>query len=400
VLLISAALPMGAQTKIDYNTQLRNTPQFFGIPFTPASYTNLTYPHADNNSYPAPFQATLGTLANPIGNEVPGMFCSMVGTTASSSSNENFGDGSAQPACIKAYSISTNNSAGQAGGVSNVMSIMGVSQTNGGCIAGGTPCNANTVGGIAVAGFANLNTVNAGTWGGWFTTNDHGFAGGMNGIEADVFASAPRTAEGLFRGVQAVDVDNSGGAQSVQHDWGFASIGFGKGFVYSAGGNPGNNFTAFLLKSGGSTAANAGTTVLSFESAQPGPFNVGLDFSNATFNDSAIKNASIKQPQILSGITNGGGFEHFSVCGTNCTVTVATCTTAATAGATCSTTFTMPVAMADNAYHPVCTGVVIASGAPIPVVSNKTATQLTVTTIAATAAAAGFGEYDCNVTHN
>lgn len=368
--------------------------------YTSASYTPLTYQYADNSVFPALIEATRGSIATPVGDETPAMFCELVGSTSAASSNADFGDPSAQPACIKAYSVATNTAAGQGGAVSNVISVEGVSQTNGGCLdPGGSPCNTNSVGGIAVAGIANLNTANAGTWGGWFTANDHGFSGGMSGIEADIFASANRTTDGQYRGIQAVDVDNSSGAQNVNNDWGFYAAGFGKGFVYSSGGLPGTAFEVVHVLSG-TSAANAATTVLDFGSGQAGPFKAGLDFTNATFSDAAIKSPTIKQPQILSGITNGSGFEHFSACGSSCTVTVSPCLTGGSAGATCSNSITLPAAMADTAYQAACSGVAIASGVPLLVVVTKSTTAISITTVAATAAVAGFGEFDCMVAHN
>lgn len=366
--------------------------QYFPVPYTPLSYTN-----ADNSSIPASFETTLGTIASPVLTEVPGMFCSIVGSTASTSSNTHNGDGSAQPACIKAYSIAVAGATATA----NVMSVVGVSQTNGGC--GGNPsapCQANQIGGIAVAGFSNLNTNTAPTWGGWFTANDHGFNGGLSGAEFDIFRSATGRVEGDIRGIQVVDVDMSGGTVNSDTNWGLFSAGFGKGFVYSSGGLPGTSFNAFYVESG-TAAANLDTTVLGFQPGQEGPFAIGLDFTNATFTDSAIKNASIKQATFLTGITNGSGFETFSACFSSCTVTVTPCTTAATAGAVCTTSITLPVAMANTAYHASCSGQSISGGAPSLYIAGKpSGSSITVGTMAVTAAAATFGEIDCFVSHN
>jgi hypothetical protein len=95
----------------------------------------------------------------------------------------------------------------------------------------------------------------------------------------------------------------------------------------------------------------------------------------------------------LAAITNATGFQVFN--------TTTTCTTAATAGATCTTAaISLPVAEADTSYRVTCTG---KGPTNVPVVgwtTNSSASQFTITIVAITAAAATFTSYDCVAGHN
>lgn len=77
------------------------------------------------------------------------------------------------------------------------------------------------------------------------------------------------------------------------------------------------------------------------------------------------------------------------------------CTTAAAAGATCTTTITWPSAFADANYMPSCMGVGVSAGVPVlGAMTNKVAASITIQTVAITAAAAQFSNIDCMGTHN
>jgi hypothetical protein len=95
-----------------------------------------------------------------------------------------------------------------------------------------------------------------------------------------------------------------------------------------------------------------------------------------------------------SGIKNDKGLQLFDA--------TATCTTAASVGATCTTaSIPLPVAEPDTNYRVVCTGKGGGSGvAVIQSIINSSATQFTITIAALTAAAATFPSYDCMVGHN
>jgi hypothetical protein len=81
--------------------------------------------------------------------------------------------------------------------------------------------------------------------------------------------------------------------------------------------------------------------------------------------------------------------------------TTTTCTTAASAGATCTTAaISLPVAEADTSYRVVCTGKGITNVPVVIATTNSSATQFTITIAAITAAAATFTSYDCLAGHN
>ena len=106
----------------------------------------------------------------------------------------------------------------------------------------------------------------------------------------------------------------------------------------------------------------------------------------------SLTNLALTTP-VLSGLTNGSGLQLFN--------TTTTCTTAATAGAQCTTALiTLPVAYTDTNYRLVCSGL---TPTGVPVISNPTkssATQFTLTITAITAVAASYGSFDCTTSHN
>ena len=98
------------------------------------------------------------------------------------------------------------------------------------------------------------------------------------------------------------------------------------------------------------------------------------------------------QPQTFAAVGNGAGHQAFN--------TTTTCTTAASAGATCTTAaITLPAAEADTNYRAVCTGL-SPSNVPNLETITKSAASFTITLAAITAAAASYGSFDCVVTHN
>jgi len=93
-----------------------------------------------------------------------------------------------------------------------------------------------------------------------------------------------------------------------------------------------------------------------------------------------------------TGVANRIGLQSFN--------STTTCTTAATAGAACTTAaITLPVGYADTNYRVAVTGL---SPTNVPVVQTvtKSNTTFTVTIVAVTAAAATYASYDFIVTHN
>ncbi len=94
----------------------------------------------------------------------------------------------------------------------------------------------------------------------------------------------------------------------------------------------------------------------------------------------------------LAGITNNTGIQAFN--------TPTSCTTAATAGATCTTpAITLPVGYPDTNYRLACTGL---SPTNVPAIQTvtKSNTTFTITIVAITPAAATYGSYDCTALHN
>lgn len=80
---------------------------------------------------------------------------------------------------------------------------------------------------------------------------------------------------------------------------------------------------------------------------------------------------------------------------------VAGCTTAASVGATCTTTVTWTTAFANNLYYVSCMGVGAAAGAPIlQTTTARTTSNVTVQTIALTAVAAQFTTIECFAIHD
>jgi len=105
-------------------------------------------------------------------------------------------------------------------------------------------------------------------------------------------------------------------------------------------------------------------------------------------------NAQVNVPGTLAvaGVTNATGDQLFN--------TSTTCTTAASAGAVCTTAaITLPVAYADTNYRVSCTGLAPTN---VPVVESvaKSNSTFTIKIAALTAAAATYASYDCRVGHN
>lgn len=96
--------------------------------------------------------------------------------------------------------------------------------------------------------------------------------------------------------------------------------------------------------------------------------------------------------QIPVGIfRNSTGFQHFSF------PTASTCTTAASAGATCDQTITWNTTWVDTNYTPICSPAdYAASGTGVPIIriDSKSTTQLVIKIVAATAVATHSG-FDC-----
>lgn len=97
--------------------------------------------------------------------------------------------------------------------------------------------------------------------------------------------------------------------------------------------------------------------------------------------------------QTFNSIGNGTGLQIFN--------TTTTCTTAASAGATCTTAaISLPVGEADTSYRVSCTGKGPTNVPTVVSTANSSATQFTITIAALTAAAASYSSYDCVAGHN
>lgn len=95
----------------------------------------------------------------------------------------------------------------------------------------------------------------------------------------------------------------------------------------------------------------------------------------------------------MFGLTNNTGLQLFN--------TTTTCTTAASAGATCTTAaISLPVAEVDTSYRISCTGKGPTNVPTVVATANSSATQFTITIAALTAAAATYSSYDCIAGHN
>jgi hypothetical protein len=105
-----------------------------------------------------------------------------------------------------------------------------------------------------------------------------------------------------------------------------------------------------------------------------------------------LTNKTLTSPTV-NHLTNGTGVQIFN--------TTTTCTTAASAGATCTTAaITLPVAEADTSYRIACTGKGPKNVPTVVATTNSSATQFTITIAAITAAAATYSSYDCVAGHN
>jgi hypothetical protein len=131
---------------------------------------------------------------------------------------------------------------------------------------------------------------------------------------------------------------------------------------------------------------------LAFMCGNPISFYVNHKFDSGTS----------KVLQILStGLLINKGISPSSGSGYQAVRTVAGCQTAASAGATCTTTVTWTSAFADANYTPHCDGLEIASGVPLNGgIAAKTAASVTFQTVAATAKAAQFKNIVCSAIHD
>ena len=94
----------------------------------------------------------------------------------------------------------------------------------------------------------------------------------------------------------------------------------------------------------------------------------------------------------IGGVANSQGAQVFN--------TATTCTTAATAGSTCTTTaITLPVGYSDTNYRLVCTGL-SPTNVPALVGATKSNTSFTLTIATITAAPATYDSFDCIALHN
>jgi hypothetical protein len=104
-----------------------------------------------------------------------------------------------------------------------------------------------------------------------------------------------------------------------------------------------------------------------------------------------LSNKSLTSPTI-NGLTNGTGIQRFN--------STTTCTTAATAGATCTTaSINLPVGYSDTNYT-VSVTPLGPTNVPVFQTVTKSNTSFTITIVAITAGAASFSSYDVTVTHN
>lgn len=102
-------------------------------------------------------------------------------------------------------------------------------------------------------------------------------------------------------------------------------------------------------------------------------------------------NAVLTTPTFNS-ITNGKGLQLFN--------STTTCTTAASAGANCTTgAISLPVAYSDTNYRLSCTGL-SPTNEPLVQTYTKSNTSFTITLVAVTAGAATYGSFDCTADHN
>jgi hypothetical protein len=106
-----------------------------------------------------------------------------------------------------------------------------------------------------------------------------------------------------------------------------------------------------------------------------------------------LENKTIKSPVVMAGVSaDGSGFKHarFGI----------TCSTAASAGSSCTTTYPWPTAFPDANYTVSCIGVA-PTGTPIlSLNAAPVAASVTVNVIAATAVVSGFEAVDCVAVHD
>lgn len=173
------------------------------------------------------------------------------------------------------------------------------------------------------------------------------------GFQANAPATLPTFSAGKYWFSGLVH-NNSTGANV--NNWWFDGGTYNSGhFVF--GGNGGSTATHLWVKSGGLPRITVG--------AAPGSDSAGF--------------------QMLSGEHQRFG---------------ATCSTAASAGASCTTAYTWTTAFADTNYTVTCSGVAVAAGVPALSIDGISTTQVTVRVTAITAAAAGFTNVYCIAAHD
>ncbi|MGH9343150.1 MAG: hypothetical protein ACRD19_05250 [Terriglobia bacterium] len=146
------------------------------------------------------------------------------------------------------------------------------------------------------------------------------------------------------------------GGFNVSNDAGYYASGTGIALTY--------NTAAAILGSDGASmlqiepdSDNAETSIFRVVPGDSATIKRGMDWSNITCTDACNYLGTYYNPQIVNGIKNGSGFEEFSVCGANCTVTNSLCSTSATAGGFCTTSvITLPVSLVASGAVLTCSG--------------------------------------------
>lgn len=131
-------------------------------------------------------------------------------------------------------------------------------------------------------------------------------------------------------------------------------------------------------------------TTLSGTTTNSGTISGGT-LSSVTISSGTLSSAILSNPTITGGLTPNSGFKHQRF--------GATCSTSATAGTTCTTTYSWTAAFADANYTVVCIGDTI-TNLPMLEGVTHTASGVTVTIINFSNAAASFAAVDCVAVHD
>jgi hypothetical protein len=113
--------------------------------------------------------------------------------------------------------------------------------------------------------------------------------------------------------------------------------------------------------------------------------------TNKTLTSPSITTPTVTSPTINTGVSQGSGFKHQRF--------GATCTTPASAGQTCFTTFNWATPFADANYTPVCVGVGPSNGTASFNIQNWTSTGIQII-LTSTGLANTFGGVDCVAFHD